>query len=81
MNKETENYIILKPISERFNEVSKNITDDEIKSLIFSVLRDKINEINFTYDINNIIKEYIDNHNEDIIEIFSKGLKDRLKYK
>jgi hypothetical protein len=31
MSNQTENYIILKPIAERFNRIANSITDDEIK--------------------------------------------------
>jgi len=33
MKSQTENYIILKPIAERFNRIANSISDDEIRSL------------------------------------------------
>ena len=42
MENKTESYIILKPIAERFNRITNEITDDEIKDLIKSSLREQI---------------------------------------
>ena len=36
---QTENYIILKLIAERFNKIANSISDDEIKSLIKDEIR------------------------------------------
>lgn len=40
MNKQTENYIILKPIAERFNRVALEITDEDIRYIIISEIRE-----------------------------------------
>lgn len=42
MNKQTQTYISLKPIAERFQEVARTITDDEIKNIIKEELREQI---------------------------------------
>jgi len=45
MSEQTEKYIILKPIAERFNNVAKSITDDEIKYIIKEAMKEQINNI------------------------------------
>ena len=42
MTQQTENYLILKPIAERFNRVTAEITDDDIKYMIKSLMKEKI---------------------------------------
>lgn len=42
MNNQTENYIVLKPIAERFNEVSKTISDEDIKYIIKVQLKNNL---------------------------------------
>lgn len=63
MNKQTTEYIALKGISERFNEVAKSFTDEEIKSIIKSTLQVKIEEeishIGFSEDIQEIASNFI----------------------
>lgn len=44
MNKQTENYISLKPIADRFREVAKSISDNELKEIIKDGLRNKVRE-------------------------------------
>jgi hypothetical protein len=63
MSKQTSEYIALKGISERFNEVAKSFTDEEIKSIIKSTLQAKIEEeishVSFSEDIQEIANSYI----------------------
>lgn len=42
MDRQTQTYISLKPITERFQEVARSITDDEIKDIIKEELREQI---------------------------------------
>ena len=42
MNNQTESYIVLKPIAERFSKVANEISDEEIKTMIKSVMQDRI---------------------------------------
>ena len=42
MSEQTEKYIVLKPIAERFNNVAKTITDDDIKHIIKDAMREQI---------------------------------------
>jgi len=69
MKNQTENYIVLKPIAERFSRVTSEISDSEIKNIITSVMREEIkNSIDFTF-IGQIVDEYIDNNEEFIISL------------
>ncbi len=79
-----ENYIILKPIAERFAKVANSITDAEIKDMIKSELRSRIRESikqAVDYPMNGlgyIVEELIEN-NKDLIESeFKQGLARRL---
>lgn len=78
MEKYTENYIILKPIAERFNRVASEITDDDIKYIITSMMKEKIAEsINFNV-VSDIINEYVDTHAEEIVHAAMDSLARRL---
>jgi len=76
---QTENYIILKPIAERFNRIANSISDDEIKSLIKNEMRDQLKRINFSSQIEEIIFDYIENNQEDIFDLYKKELKNKFK--
>lgn len=44
MNKQTADYITLKPLADRFKEVLESISDDEIRGIIKQSLKDRIDE-------------------------------------
>lgn len=44
MNKQTEDYISLKPIADRFRKAADSISDDELKEIIKDGLRSKVRE-------------------------------------
>ena len=44
MNKQTEDYISLKPIADRFREAAKSISDDELREIVKDGLRSKVRE-------------------------------------
>lgn len=44
MNKQTLDYIALKPLSDKFKEVSKNISNDDIENIIKDEIREKVKE-------------------------------------
>ena len=67
MSSQTESYIVLKPIAERFSRVASEITDDEIRNLIKSELRDQLNCVNFGGMISEIADDWVDD-NRDVIE-------------
>lgn len=57
MSNQTQDYITLKPISDRFKEVAASISDDEIKSLIKDELRKQIREqVDFGFTIANWVE-------------------------
>ena len=79
MNQYTENYLILKPIAERFNRVAKEITDDDIKYMITTLMKEKIAEsINFSV-VSDIIDEYVSEHAEEIAHAAMDSLAKRLE--
>ena len=79
MNKQTENYLILKPIAERFNRVASEVTDEDIKHIIISLMKEKISEALDFSAVQDIVDEYIDNHQEEIANAAMDSLKNRLE--
>ena len=79
MKSQTENYIILKPIAERFNKIANSISDDKIKSLIKDEMRNQLKRINFSSQIEDIISDYIDNNQEDVLDLYKKELKNKFR--
>lgn len=62
MTKQTQDYVTLKPIAERFKEVAMSITDDEIKSLIKEELRNQIrDQVDFGYTIGQWVDDMLEN--------------------
>ena len=79
MTQQTENYLILKPIAERFNRVASEITDDDIKYMIKSLMKEKIAEsIDFSV-VSDIINEYIEDHKDEIAHAAMDSLANRLE--
>ena len=79
MTTQTENYLILKPIAERFNRVANEITDNDIKYMITSLMEEKISEsINFDI-VADIINDYIENHKDEIAHAAMDSLAKRLE--
>lgn len=78
MSDKIENYIILKPISERFNKIANEITDDEIKSLIKEGIREQLSKLDFSYSISEICENWIENNQKSIIETLKDGIIDKL---
>ena len=79
MNRQTENYLILKPLAERFNRVASEITDDDIKHMITSLMKEKIAECIDFRVVSDIIDEYIDEHKEEIAHAAMDSLAKRLE--
>lgn len=79
MDNQTESYIVLKPLADRFNRIAKEITDDEIKSLIKGEIREQIKTINFKHDVQAIISDYIETHESDIIELYKRELNNKFQ--
>ena len=79
MTQQTENYLILKPIAERFNRVAAEITDDDIKYMIKSLMKEKIAEsIDFSV-VSDIINEYLEDHKDEIAHAAMDSLANRLE--
>lgn len=81
MTEQTYNYIAMKPLAERFKEVSDCVTDDEIKGLILATVQHKLEEAigNMFYVVPEIIDDYINEHSYELCEIAMKGIKRRLE--
>ena len=78
MTEQTENYIVLKPIAERFNEIAKSFSDEEIRSIIKETMREQISKA-FDFDrVQDIVDEYIDNHSDDIAEMARDSISKRM---
>jgi len=78
MSEQTENYIILKPIAERFNRIANELTDEDIRNIIKSELRNQIQKLDFTSEIETIVEDYIEDNPEEILSMYKTGLKERL---
>ena len=79
MTQYTENYLILKPIAERFNRVASEITDDDIKYMIKSLMEEKIKEsIDFSV-VSDIINNYFEEHEDEIAHAAMDSLAKRLE--
>ena len=81
MKEQTENYIVLKPIAERFNAVAKEISDEDIKYIIIEAMKEQIKGV-FDFDIlAELTEEYIEDHQADITDMIAKSINSRLKFK
>lgn len=79
MTQYTENYLILKPIAERFNRVASEITDDDIKYIIKQLMKEKIAEaIDFSV-VEEKLTEWIDNNSDQVIHAMQDAISERLK--
>lgn len=79
MPKQAENYIILKPISERFNRIAEEMTDDDISWMIKDELRAQLNTIDFKWEIQDIVSEYIENNKDKISEMVERSIQNKFK--
>jgi len=65
MSNQTQDYISLKPIAERFKEVAASISNDEIKSLIKEELREQIrNQVNFGSIISELVETELEKNDK-----------------
>lgn len=76
---QTENYIVLKPLADRFNRVASEITDDEIKTIIKSEIREQVSRIDFFGVVHECIDEYVEDNFDEILDMYKSSLKERLK--
>ena len=83
MNRQTEDYISLKPIADRFKDVANSITDDEIRNMIKNSLQRQIDEQldlgldALGYHVTDIIDNWFDDCNNEnfVITLIENGLK------
>ena len=65
MTKQTEDYLSLKPLAERFQEAANRITDEELASIIRSKIKEQIEkQIDFS-SLGIAMEEIIENWFED----------------
>ena len=81
MTKQTQDYVTLKPIAERFKEVAMSITDDEIKSIIKEELRNQIrDQVDFGYTIGRWVDDMLEN-DESLVELVISCMKESIRNK
>lgn len=81
MNNQTQDYISLKPISDRFKEVAQSISDEEIKALIKEELRKQIqNQVDFGFTIADWVNTMLED-DDSWIELVSNCMKECIKNK
>ena len=81
MENKTESYIVLKPITERFNRIANEMTDVEIKDLIKSELREQIKLCDFGHDVKIIVDEWFeeDKNVESVKSLIEQSIKDKFR--
>lgn len=79
MSNAVESYIVLKPIAERFSRVASEITDDDIKRMIMSAMRERIERVVNFDEVSNVIDEYVSDHTEEIAHAVMDSLSKRLE--
>lgn len=84
MEKQTEDYLSLKPLAERFQEAANRITDEELGYIIKSKIKEQIEEqIDFS-SFGTAIEETIENWFEDnencnfVLDTLRESVKRRL---
>ena len=78
MSNTTESYIILKPISERFNKIANEITDGEISYLIREALREQLSKVDFTSRVGEICEEWVEDNEDFVIKALQAGIEKKL---
>lgn len=73
-----ENYMVLKPISERLTEISKCITNDDLRYLIRSTIAKRIEEsIDFTL-LSEMIEDFMETNKDAINDMIMESLRRKL---
>lgn len=85
MTKQTEDYLSLKPLAERFQEAASRITDEELDYIIKSKIKEQIEkQIDFS-SFGTAIEEVIENWFEDnencnfVLDTLKKSIERRLR--
>lgn len=79
MNQKTENYIVLKPIAERFSRCANEISDDEIKHIIKTEMREQLKKVDFGGVVSEWIEEYLEDKHDEVIGMYKLQLKEKFK--
>jgi len=79
MNNQTEKYIVLKPLAERFSKIANEIDDDTIRSIIKDELREQVrNAIDFG-PLSVYIEEYVDDNEDEIKRLIRDSIQQHFK--
>ena len=76
---QTENYIVLKPIAERFSKVASEITDSDIEMIIKDVMKERIADVIYFSSITDKISEFVENNEELIVHAVLDSIAKRLE--
>ena len=79
MNEQSTNYIVLKPIAERFNKVAKDISDEDIKYIIKKAMAEQIQKAFDFSRIGDITETYIEEHQDEINQMIFSSIDNRMK--
>lgn len=79
---QTESYIVLKPIAERFSRIASEITDDEIRDLIKSELREQLRQVRVGAIVGDVVDEWLEDENtvELIWNSLTESVKNKLRF-
>lgn len=82
MSDQTESYIVLKPIAERFGRIAADISDDEIRQIIKSEMREQLGRIRFGDVLSEMVDEWFEDedHVNMIWDTFTDSVKNRMKF-
>lgn len=76
---QTENYIVLKPIAERFSKVASEMTDGDIEMIIKDVMKERIADVIDFSSITDKISEFVENNEELIVHAVLDSIAKRLE--
>ena len=79
MPNQTESYIVLKPIAERFSRIASEITDEEIRTLIKSELSQQLKTINFNGWVGDTLGEWVLENEDTIKKLALESLTSKLR--
>lgn len=77
MTEQTETYLILKPIAERFSRCASEITDDDIKYIIKQVMKEKIADSLDFSAIQDKLTEWVDDNSDQIVHAMQDSIMER----
>lgn len=77
MTQQSENYLILKPIAERFSRVASEITDDNIKYIIKQVMREKISDALDFSVVQEKLNDWVDDNSDKIVHAMQEAIMNR----